>query len=122
MEPISKGFLELKQQKGENTMKMITTAVALLIAVMFVGSAFAVPAGKSVEWEKGGKVTFDGKVHADKGLKCNDCHTKIFQMKKGSTTMKMDDIKAGKFCGACHDGTKAFKASDAANCGKCHKK
>ncbi len=118
----SGGFLKLKLQKGENTMKIITTTVAILIAVMFVGSAFAVPPGKTIEYEKGGKVTFDGKIHADKGLKCNDCHTKVFQMKKGTSAMKMEDINAGKFCGTCHNGTKAFKASDTANCAKCHKK
>lgn len=105
-------------------MRILTAIVAILIAVVFVGSALAVPPGKTVEFPGGamGKVVFDGKVHADKGLKCNDCHTKIFQMKKGTAKMKMADINAGKFCGACHNGTKAFKSSDAANCAKCHKK
>jgi c(7)-type cytochrome triheme protein len=105
-------------------MRILTAVLAILIAVVFVGSAVAVPPGKTVEFAGGalGKVTFDGKVHADKGLKCNDCHTKIFQMKKGSAKMKMADINAGKFCGECHNGTKAFKSSDAANCAKCHKK
>ena len=86
----------------------------------------AAPPGKTVEFVGGdhGKVVFDGKVHADKGLKCGDCHTnpKLFAMKKGGDKITMDDIKAGKFCGACHDGKKAFKAGDEANCGKCHKK
>ncbi|MBI5849172.1 MAG: cytochrome c3 family protein [Nitrospirae bacterium] len=105
-------------------MKKTVLFVALLVIVAFVGSAFAVPAGKNVEFAGGsaGKVVFDGKTHADKGLKCNDCHTKIFQMKKGSAKMTMADMNAGKNCGECHNGTKAFKTSDAANCGKCHKK
>jgi c(7)-type cytochrome triheme protein len=34
----------------------------------------------------------------------------------------MAEMNAGKNCGACHNGEKAFKSSDAANCGKCHKK
>ncbi|HBR22553.1 MAG TPA: cytochrome C [Nitrospiraceae bacterium] len=103
-------------------MKKFTIIIALIIAVAFVGSAMAVPPGKTAEFKGGamGKVTFDGKIHADKGLKCNDCHTKVFQMKKGSTKMKMADINAGKFCGTCHNGTKAF-ASDG-DCAKCHKK
>lgn len=103
-------------------MKKFTIIAALIIAVAFVGSAMAVPPGKTAEFKGGamGKVTFDGKFHADKGLKCNDCHTKVFQMKKGSTKMKMADINAGKFCGTCHNGTKAF-ATDV-NCAKCHKK
>ena len=105
-------------------MRILTAVLAILIAVVFVGSAMAVPAGKTIEYAGGpmGKVVFDGKSHADKGLKCNDCHTKIFQMKKSATKITMADMNAGKNCGECHNGTKAFKSSDAANCGKCHKK
>jgi c(7)-type cytochrome triheme protein len=40
-------------------------------------------------------------------------------MKKGGDTMTMKDMEAGKFCGACHNGTKAFAVKD---CAKCHKK
>ena len=111
-------------KKGGEQMKAITVILAILIAIAFVGNVMAVPAGKTAEFPGGdsGKVVFDGKVHADKGLKCNECHPKIFQMKKGSTKMTMADINAGKFCGECHNGTKAFKSSDAANCAKCHKK
>ncbi len=103
-------------------MKITALVLSLLIAMAFVGNAFAVGPGKTLTWEDGkqGKVTFDGKIHADKGLKCGDCHTKIVPMKKGE--IKMADINAGKFCGACHNGSKAFKAGDPANCAKCHKK
>ena len=111
-------------KKGGDQVKAITVILAILIAVAFVGNVMAVPAGKTVEFPGGdsGKVVFDGKVHADKGLKCNECHPKIFQMKKGSTKMTMAEINAGKFCGECHNGTKAFKTSEATNCAKCHKK
>jgi c(7)-type cytochrome triheme protein len=104
-------------------MRKLTVLIAIAVAVMFVGNAFAVNPGKTVEYAGGaaGKVVFDGKSHADKGLKCNDCHTKIFQMKKGSK-ITMADMNAGKNCGECHNGTKAFASKDAANCGKCHKK
>ncbi len=104
-------------------MRITVLLLTVLIAVAFVGSAMAVPPGKTVEFAGGGmgKVVFDGKVHADKGLKCNDCHTKIFPMKKG-TKITMADMNAGKSCGECHNGTKAFASKDAANCGKCHKK
>lgn len=104
-------------------MKLLTLMLTLAIAIALVGSAFAVPPGKTVEFPDGamGKVIFDGKVHADKGLKCNSCHTKIFQMKK-TAKITMADMNAGKNCGECHNGTKAFASKDAANCGKCHKK
>lgn len=104
-------------------MKRATLALMLLACLGLIGTALAVPPGKTVDFEGGalGKVVFDGKAHADKGLKCNDCHTKIFQMKKGEK-IKMADMNAGKNCGTCHNGEKAFKSSDPANCAKCHKK
>lgn len=105
-------------------MKLITTILAVLIAVVFIGSAMAVPPGKTVEYAGGGagKVIFDGKIHADKGTKCNDCHTKIFPMKKAAAgTYTMADMNAGKNCGTCHNGEKAFKSSEPADCAKCHK-
>lgn len=100
-------------------------AMAFAMALS-MSSAIAVPGGKTVEYAGGaqGKVVFDGKAHASKGLKCGDCHTnpKLFGMKKGSSKMTMADMNAGKFCGSCHDGKKAFKTSDEASCGKCHSK
>ena len=101
-------------------MKKVAIAAALIL-VMAAAQAMAVPAGKSVEWKTSmGKVTFKGDDHAGKGIKCSECHSKIFKMKQGSTTMKMADINAGKYCGVCHDGKRAFKP--AGNCAKCHKK
>jgi len=104
-------------------MKVMIVLLTLAIAVTLVGSAMAVPPGKTVEYAGGaqGKVVFDGKSHMEKGLKCNDCHTKIFPMKKGAT-ITMADMNAGKFCGECHNGTKAFASNDPASCAKCHKK
>ncbi len=107
-------------------MKLSWFMAAGLAMALFSGGSFAVPSGKTVEFAGGGSgaVVFDGKTHADKGLKCNDCHTnpKLFARKKGEDKITMADISAGKFCGACHDGTKSFKADDKANCDKCHKK
>ncbi len=104
--------------------KILVVAVVAIGAVALAMPALAVPPGKTVEFDgKGvGKVTFEGKVHADKGLKCNDCHPAIFKMKKGADAITMKDINDGKFCGTCHNGTKAFSTKDAANCAKCHKK
>lgn len=97
--------------------------MASLALALFFASASAVPPGKTAEYAApNGKVVFDGKSHATAGLKCPDCHTKIFQMKKDAGKMKMADINAGKGCGTCHNGNKGFKSSDAANCTKCHKK
>ena len=71
-------------------------------------------------------VIFSHEKHVkDQGLKCSNCHTKIFQMKKGKTEKKMGAItmaamEEGKFCGACHNGDKAFTVKDENNCVKCH--
>jgi c(7)-type cytochrome triheme protein len=96
----------------------------VIVLAAITGSAVAVPPGRNVEFAGGpmGKVVFDGKLHADKGLKCNDCHTKIFQMKKGADKMTMDAINKGQFCGTCHNGTKAFASNDPKRCVTCHKK
>jgi len=101
--------------------KILILAVVLAVALAFIGTAIAVPPCKTVEFKnsKMGKVIFDGKKHADAGNKCNDCHPKVFNMKKGADKITMKDIQAGKFCGTCHNGEKAFKAT---NCKKCHKK
>jgi c(7)-type cytochrome triheme protein len=97
--------------------------IVILIGVVFVTTVQAIQPGKTVTWDTPmGKVVFDGKNHADAGIKCLDCHSKIFKMKKDSTVMKMADITAGKFCGKCHNGTKAFAASDKDNCEVCHQK
>jgi c(7)-type cytochrome triheme protein len=108
--------------KGGDWMKTLTLALVVIIALAFIGSAFAVPPGKELTFPDGaqGKVTFSGKVHADKGLKCMDCHPKIFPMKQGAVKITMSDIYAGKYCGTCHNGEKAFAAKG--NCEKCHKK
>ena len=109
--------------RGGEKMRIGVIVLSLLILVAFTVNAFAVGPGKTVEFAGGsaGKVVFDGKAHADKGLKCTDCHTKIFPMKKGEG-FKMADINAGKSCGTCHNGEKAFKTNDQADCNKCHKK
>jgi c(7)-type cytochrome triheme protein len=101
--------------------RFIVFAVATCFVFTMANFAFAVGSGKQVEFDgKGnGKVVFNGKAHADKGFKCADCHSKpkLFEMKK--VPLKMDDMKAGKSCGACHHGKKAFNVSE---CAQCHKK
>ena len=102
--------------------KILAVFAALMLSI---GNVMAVPAGK-VEFAGGslGKVTFDAKVHADKGAKCADCHTKpkLFEMKKGKDKLTMAAMNEGKFCGACHDGKKAFSVKAPADCVKCHEK
>lgn len=72
-------------------------------------------------------VTFSHKFHVtEKKLQCAECHInpKIFEMKKfaASPKMKMADLNEGKYCGTCHNGTKAFAAKDPQKCTTCHQK
>jgi len=49
---------------------------------------------------------------------CELCHPDIYGVKAGSTKYAMEDVFAGRFCGACH-GSVAFPATD---CQRCHVK
>jgi DmsE family decaheme c-type cytochrome len=92
---------------------------ATLCAIVFAAGALAVPAGEELTYEEGPKpVIFSGKVHADHGLKCNDCHTAIFKREKGNAKIAFEDHAGGKYCFACHDGNKSFASKG--NCAKCH--
>lgn len=111
-------------------MKLIRIAIVALVTLVFISASFASMKTLTFPGGESGKVTFDGKAHNTKlgPGKCMTCHKdgNPFPMKapgaEGSAKITMADINAGKFCGNCHNGTKAFKASDPANCGKCHKK
>ena len=98
----------------------------LIVTILFLSSsiALAVPAKKTIEFEKSpmGTVTFDGTLHKEAGNKCKDCHNKgMFpKMKQGTVAITMDDIYAGKLCGVCHNGDRAFDAQG--NCARCHVK
>ena len=100
--------------------------VLLIVAGLFLvsGSALAVPPGKTLEFTKSsmGKVTFSGKIHADAGVKCMECHNpETFpKMKQGTVEIKMAKIYAGELCGKCHNGKRAFAAKT--SCTRCHKR
>ena len=104
-------------------MRSLQFFLTLIITVAFGGRGLALPPGKTIEYAGGsaGTVIFDETIHGDKGLKCTDCHPKIFPMEK-DTKFTMAEINEGKYCGACHNGQKAFKSMQLDNCRKCHKK
>ncbi len=105
--------------------KALSLILLLSLTGFFLGvESFAVPPGKTVEFKDGsaGKVVFSGSIHSEKGLKCADCHPKIFPMKRTTEELKMSDLNTGKYCGECHNGKRAFATSDPNSCSKCHKK
>jgi c(7)-type cytochrome triheme protein len=99
-------------------------AVISLVLLIVSGSAFAVGPGKTLEFKGSpmGTVIFDGTAHKNAGLTCSDCHNpEIFpKMKQGTVKITMNDLYAGKYCGRCHNGKKAFTIKD--NCTRCHHK
>jgi len=109
-------------------MKNFTIVLSLLIGVAFVSSVMAVMPGKTIEFPDGamGKVIFKGDTHGPKqGLKCSDCHPKIFGMKKGGFKMTLEEHGKSEYCGVCHDGKEhfgkvVFSQSNPADCRKCH--
>ncbi len=99
----------------------------MLVAVIVVCLAVA-PAA----WGKvgGGDITFSVKgaenvvyshdTHVTKaGLKCSDCHYKIYKMTKLQKQATMADMQKGSSCGTCHNGQRAFDVKT--NCTRCHR-
>ena len=68
-------------------------------------------------------VFYHGK-HNAVGVQCSECHDALFQKKQGSTdvdnALTMKALRKGKFCGTCHNGSRAFSVRR--NCKKCHQK
>lgn len=102
-------------------------------AVMVFGIAFcallfpeanagAVGPGKALTWPGGGRgvVEFEGEEHSEEGYGCADCHPALFSMRRRAAAMTMEALDAGGFCGACHNGKRAFSTSDPKECHECH--
>jgi c(7)-type cytochrome triheme protein len=67
-------------------------------------------------------VLFRHADHTGKGAACHACHSGLFDMEalrvQKNTDFNMDSLYKGKYCGACHDGRKAFAADT--QCARCH--
>lgn len=102
---------------------MIIVITAISFALLS-STVFAVSSDKTIEFKgsPAGAVTFDGAKHQKAVASCKDCHKEgLFpKMKQGTVKITMQEINAGKLCGVCHNGQKAFEAK--ANCGRCHVK
>ena len=103
-------------------MKMLLKTLSMILTVMASGNALAVGPDKTLEFKNNsmGTVIFDGTAHKKAGLSCSDCHNpEVFpKMKQGTVKITMNDLYAGKYCGRCHDGKKAFLIKG--NCTRCH--
>jgi len=101
-----------------------------MILCSFAGTASAGGCEDNIVFDgKGaGQVVFRSTTHTSKGITCSDCHEgrgfsfALFEMKKGSDVISMRKMEVGSSCGYCHDGKKAFSATDNLSCSKCHHK
>jgi len=107
--------------KSKNVPKDTSAAVSKAPA----GDPELTPSDDIVYEGRSEAVVFSHKAHVDGfGLECDSCHSNLFEVKaysgqkKGDFTMR--SLEEGKYCGACHDGTKAFSVSDFEQCDRCH--
>lgn len=102
-------------------MKRIAAVTACIVLAGF-GSALATVGGGDITLKnKGGNVIFSHEAHvAGMGLKCNECHDKLYTNAKQHKKISMKQMQKGKSCGACHNGKAAFGVTG--DCAKCHKK
>jgi len=67
-------------------------------------------------------VIFSHKTHVEKGLACDMCHNRLFeqQAKKAQENKDfvMESLYQGKYCGACHNCSRAFASNT--RCATCH--
>jgi c(7)-type cytochrome triheme protein len=97
--------------------RSIGIGAALLLGVLAAGQVRAVDGNEALDYRGGakGRVIFDGRTHAAKGLACNACHSALFATRR-TGLITMGDHGTGAKCFACHDGTQAFNA-----CTACHR-
>ncbi len=68
-----------------------------------------------------GVVIFRHTTHAPlTGNNCLTCHPQLFKLVHPERKTSHDEMTAGKACGACHDGKKAFGITETENCQTCH--
>lgn len=52
--------------------------------------------------------------------RCVACHPRLFRILAPTTRLSHVEMNAGRSCGACHDGVRAFGVRDPRSCPACH--
>ncbi len=83
-----------------------------------VAGASAIPADLIMASPRAGNIVFSHGVHMIFAEGCEECHLEPWPMKRSSSgTITMEPMYRGESCGVCHDGDRAFSATD---CSQCH--
>lgn len=101
---------------------MVKTVLFVLAAVLFLAAAASAKiGGGDILFTPLGaaNVLYSHELHVvGKGLRCSDCHYRLYNTNEARKASTMADMQKGYSCGACHNGTRAFDVK--ANCNKCH--
>ena len=105
---------------GAKTLPRVLVAAALLGAAgVALGAAFPATMRLPQRAPRGADglpaARFSHRTHG--ALGCQACHPAFFPQAR--VAFGHDDMKAGRYCGSCHDGGVAFAIAGAA-CGGCH--
>ncbi len=109
-------------------MKRAWSLLLLALLTAWPGLALATSEGKALRYGGGGQgtVMFDGRLHASKGFRCDDCHSKLFDTRK-TAHITMADHFTDKACFKCHNNTDKSDATGyppaaSRDCATCHRK
>lgn len=97
--------------------------ICLLVTGLLSSVVTAAPPERGILYTKPVEsVMFRHDDHTQKNLRCIDCHSGLFEMEallvQNNKDFNMESLYKGKYCGACHDGKKAFAADT--QCARCH--
>lgn len=95
---------------------------ALALAFYFAAFAHATPGGGAILFRPQGAavVPFRHDAHkASSGPGCRECHYSLFPAARMQRLSTMKEMKQGRSCGFCHNGSRAFGLDG--NCALCHK-
>jgi len=96
----------------------------IAVSLLAMSYAWAETGGGEIIFDIEGtpSVVFSHESHVGAAKKkCSECHYGIYTNHSQRKAVGMAAMRAGKSCGTCHDGKKAFGVASRRNCEKCHK-
>lgn len=109
-----------RAKRGSKMKKFILSAV--LVALFVPGYSWSKIGGGDITFKVPGatNVVFSHDDHVTRrGIKCGECHYRIFTTVEGHRKATMADMGKGQSCGACHNGNNAFSVTT--KCAACHR-